>query len=69
MAQPKSEERLDTKAYFSTSRNQLQVTQTQGQNFPNILHFDLKETTFAFGHFKTIYGHFFANFIDIFHKN
>ena len=23
-----------------------------------ILHFDLKETTFAFGHFITIYGHF-----------
>ena len=35
MTQPKSEERLDTKAQFSTSRNQLQVTQTQGQNFPN----------------------------------
>ena len=25
MAQPKSEERLDTKAHFSTSRNQLHV--------------------------------------------
>ena len=24
----------------------------------DILHFDLKETTFAFGHFITIYGHF-----------
>ena len=33
-----------------------------------VLHFDLKETTFAFGHFTTIYGHFFANYIDIFHK-
>ena len=32
-----------------------------------ILRFDLKETTFAFGHFTTIYGHFFANSIDIFH--
>ena len=27
-----------------------------------------KETTFAFGQFKTISGHFFANFINIFHK-
>ena len=27
-----------------------------------------KETTFAFGYFKTISGHFFANYIFIFHK-
>ena len=27
-----------------------------------------KETTFAFGHCKTISGHFFANYIFIFHK-
>ena len=33
-----------------------------------ILRFDLKETTFAFGHFTTIYGHFLANFIDLSQK-
>ena len=27
-----------------------------------------KETTFAVGKFKTISGHFFANYIIIFHK-
>ena len=27
-----------------------------------------KMTTFEFGHFKTIFGHFFANYIYIFHK-
>ena len=32
MAQPKSEERLDTKAHFSTSRNQLQVTYARHYN-------------------------------------
>ena len=27
-----------------------------------------KETTFAFGHFMTISGHFITNYITIFHK-
>ena len=27
-----------------------------------------KETTFAFGQFTTISGHFFANYINIFHN-
>jgi hypothetical protein len=27
-----------------------------------------KKTIFEFGHFTTIFGHFFANYIDIFHK-
>ena len=33
-----------------------------------ILRFDSKDTTFEFGHFMTISGHFFANYINIFHK-
>jgi hypothetical protein len=33
-----------------------------------ILQFDIKETTFNFGYFTTISGHFFANYINIFHK-
>ena len=36
--------------------------------YPCILHFDIKETTFNFGYFTTISGHFFANYINIFHK-
>ena len=28
-----------------------------------------KLTTFAFGHFATISGHFIVNYIDIFHKS
>ena len=34
----------------------------------HILCLDSKETTFVFGHFTTIYGYFFSNSIDIFHK-
>ena len=34
-----------------------------------ILLFDSKETTFEFGHFRTISDNFFANYIIIFHKN
>ena len=33
-----------------------------------ILCLDSKETTFAFGHFTTVYGYFFVNSIYIFHK-
>ena len=33
-----------------------------------ILHFELKETTFEFGYFLAMFGVFFANHIEIFHK-
>ena len=36
---------------------------------PIILRFDIKETTFKFGHFTTNSGQFFAMYINIFHKN
>ena len=35
---------------------------------PRILLFDSKETTFEFGHFRTLSGRFFPNYIIIFHK-
>ena len=46
------------------------VTDFEG-NLPktiNILLFDSKETTFEFDHFRTISGHFFANYIITFQK-
>jgi hypothetical protein len=33
-----------------------------------ILRFDIKDTTFEFGHFRIISGHFIANYINIFQK-
>ena len=33
-----------------------------------ILRFDSKDNTFKFGQFMTICGHFFANYINVFHK-
>ena len=50
----------------------IEIRRTNKQNHCkifNILLFDSKETTFKFGHFRTISGHFFANYIIIFHKN
>jgi hypothetical protein len=37
--------------------------------FRSILHFDIKETTFAFGHFTILSGIFYANYMSIFHKS